>query len=168
MKIIGLAGKAGCGKDTVAKYLEDTRGYEHLSFAYPIKAALSAMLNINFVYMDRETKEKPIQELGVTPRRLMQTLGTEWGRDLIHPDIWIKALEMNIKGDTVISDVRFPNEAKWIKRHGGMLIYIRRPHTDPVEQHSSETGLSSDHADVSIINNGSISDLYDKVDKALI
>lgn len=80
-----------------------------------------------------------------TPRLLMQLVGTDCGRDIIHPNIWINALmsqykeiEYTIKGimtymplykfpNWIITDTRFPNEVAAIKKRGGVVIRINRP-----------------------------------------
>ena len=65
----------------------------------------------------------------------MQTLGTEWGRDMISGDLWMRAMETNLeylsekRGDgwcCVIDDIRFPNEMLMVERMGGMLCTVRR------------------------------------------
>ncbi len=72
----------------------------------------------------------------LTPRRLLQLIGTECGRQIIHPNIWINALMKDYRDDIkhlegrypnwVISDVRFPNEVKAIKDRGGIVIRLHR------------------------------------------
>jgi hypothetical protein len=114
-----------------------------------------------------ELKELPIPGLGQSYRVLAQRLGTEWGRS-IDPDFWVKvaaasmAEVMNIKGpDTVfvISDVRFDNEAQWIKDHGGVIWRIHRPAAQAVAAHQSENGIRPDLVDLNILNSNSLSDL---------
>jgi len=64
----------------------------------------------------------------MTPRLMMQLIGTEGMRNLIHPNIWITSLFNDYKEDSnwIITDVRFPNEAKAIKDKGGILIRVNR------------------------------------------
>ena len=72
-------------------------------------------------YMRKETEI-------LTPRRMLQLLGTEGGRKIIHPNIWLNALFADLKEDSkwVITDVRFPNEADAILERGGKVIDLAR------------------------------------------
>jgi hypothetical protein len=81
---------------------------------------------------------------GTTPRRLMQMIGTEWGRDLIGPDVWIRlwraALDRLPAGQHVaVDDCRFPNESDAIRAAGGFMVRITRPDAGQgAAGHSSE------------------------------
>ena len=94
--LIALTGLAGSGKTTAADYLVKAHGFACISFAGPIKSmlrtlGLTALEDIEEVF-EGEGKEKPNRLLcGKSPRFAMQTLGTEWGRDLIGPDLWVNA-----------------------------------------------------------------------------
>jgi len=61
-------------------------------------------------------------------RHLLQRLGTEVGRDLYGENFWVDRVgaQMQIGGNYVITDVRFPNEADFIHRRGGNLFRIDR------------------------------------------
>ena len=149
MVIIGLTGPAGCGKDTVADHLASELGYARYAFADPLRAALVAGLGIDpACFTNRDLKEKPHVLYGVSPRRMLQTLGTEWGRKLIADDVWLRraalfAHQAARKGSKalVISDVRFENEAAWVRKQG-LLLHIHRPDVGAVETHASEAGVS--------------------------
>ena len=108
----------------------------------------------------------------MTPRLLLQLLGTEAGREIIHPNIWVNALFADYSEDSnwIITDVRFPNEAKAIKDKGGILIRINRPQyldnglVIRKNEHLSETSLDDyDEFDHVIENDGTVQDLIDKV-----
>jgi hypothetical protein len=146
MILIGLTGKAGSGKDTVADALVEHHGFVKMSFAEPIKDAVAALLNVSpRKWEDRKWKETPVASLGLSPRRLAQTLGTEWGREVNGTDFWVLLLEARLKdaGDrVVISDVRFDNEARWVNDKGGYLLQIERNAVQAIESHSSEDGVS--------------------------
>lgn len=178
--LIGLyAPQMNSGKSTVANILKDFHGFQINSFATPIK---SMVLGIFYClgYEDwitgemvfGDSKETVIPELGVSTRYLMQTLGTEWGRNMIDQDIWIKILEDrlgksslgNYTLDFVIDDVRFENEAQWIKDSGGFLVKVLRPDAEELENsHASEGNLDNWKFDGIIINNGSVDELRVKV-----
>lgn len=172
IKIIGLAGKAGTGKDTAADHLEEHHDFARYAFAAPIRAMLAAGLDIDDEYFhDRELKEAPLPPYGVSPRHMMQTLGTEWGRNLVHPELWLLVAKMNLvrlamqcHGGIVITDVRFDNEANWIRAQGGTILHIRRPSAAAVAAHASEAGVTEHAGDAIINNTGSLQHLYDCLD----
>ena len=64
----------------------------------------------------------------------------------------------------VISDVRFQNEADFVKKHNGLLIKVNRPGENNNDNHISETGIDDIKIyDILIQNSGSIFDLYEKI-----
>ena len=99
MKIIGITGVARSGKDTLADYLVKLHGFIKLSFAAPIRAFVADVTDFPLATMeDGPEKEQPLDWLdGQTPRHLMQTVGTEWGRNMIDRDLWIKVVEQKIR-----------------------------------------------------------------------
>lgn len=178
MKLIGLTGRAGVGKDTVGAILSRNHGFTLTSFAGPIKGALNAMHGWNSGHWeDRAWKERVLPELGVSPRRLAQTFGTEWARDLIHKDYWLllakerwSNYQLTAKHTggqypgLVITDVRFDNEADWIRSAGGTIVRIERDDVPPVAAHQSESGVTPHcNSDAILPNNGSISALTNRV-----
>ena len=87
----------------------------------------------------------------------MQILGTEFGRELVSPNIWVRALEKRIDDgkNYVIDDVRFPNEAAMIHSHGGKVVRIYRPSQEEAaakDKHVSESGLDSEQIDCELRN----------------
>ncbi len=162
--LIGIAGKAGSGKDTLADYISTRYGYKKVAFATSIKEALNHLFGWEMEqWNEREWKERLLPGFNVSPRHLAQTLGTEWGRNLIGPDFWIKILARRLVYPCVISDVRFPNEAKFIRENEGLLIKIHRTSedrkTEEVHPHASEQ--LDFEAGVLFENSGTIQDLYD-------
>jgi len=154
-RVIGLTGRKGCGKSSVAAILAKNYDFHVRSFASPIKEMLVAMgIPKNYIY-DAADKEKPVPGFGKSARYMMQALGTEFGRHLIHPDVWIRALKNKLDyldGDVVIDDVRFANEASMIHAYGGMILRIERPHTKAQDTHISELQLDSSHIDQTLQN----------------
>jgi len=130
--IFGIAGVARCGKDTLGKYLIsklNKSGFPalHISFASELKRDLDTFLKdkLNISAFTDVTSEKD----------LIRPMLVCWGTDVcrkIDQDYWIKKIEKQVKSSInnkiiiVITDVRYENEAKWIKENGGFLIHLRR------------------------------------------
>lgn len=104
---------------------------------------------------------------GPEVRRILQRMGVGV-RDL-DPDFWLRVaaekigVMMDARRNVVVTDVRFPNEADYIKRHG-FLIRVIRPGLDHADTHESETALDDYPHDAYLINDGSVQDLRDQVD----
>jgi len=127
-QLIGLCGDAGAGKSTAAAILE-AQGYTRLRFAESLKAMICALLTSAGMTdaeaircTDGDTKEAPLDVLGgQTPRHAMQMLGTEWGRQRITGDLWVRITMARAEAllaegkQVVIDDVRFPNEAAAVR-----------------------------------------------------
>lgn len=170
--LVGLCGAAGCGKDTLAHALVLKDGFEQYRFADPLKRMLREFQVEDHVWEDRELKEAPLPWLGRSPRYLAQTLGTEWGRSLVHEDVWVmlarerwRRLNEGDKGLLVVSDVRFINEARWIKSEGGCLLQILRPgHNARIDNkgHVSEQGIPGHMVSGIVYNDGTKDELRDK------
>lgn len=160
---LGIAGPAGSGKDTSGEYLERMFGYSRVAFATKLKAMLAAA-GIH----QPEDKNGPTK-FGFSYRKAIQTLGTEWGRALDH-DLWVKlvAADMEYCYDdrVVFTDVRFDNEAEWIRRSGGRIIHLsgRAYNLADNATHASEAGVAFvEGVDVAIVNDGTDLDLYNKL-----
>lgn len=186
MMLIGLAGQAGSGKSTVANYLTEVRDYREVSLDEPIRAGLQAMLGLSAADMtDRKAKETVIPWLGRSPRQLMQTLGTEWGRQCVHGDLWLKladrvvdyerrhAARSGIEG-VVVSDLRFDNEAEWLRGIGGQVWHLY-PTNSPAHElpsglaHPSEQGITRQDSDAGLINEfGRLDRLHRSIDEHLL
>lgn len=169
--LIGIAGKAGSGKDTVGNYLGSKHHFVRTAFAGPLKQMLCS-IGIN--EPAREDKEKIMPEWGFSYRQAAQLLGTEWGRAL-NPDIWLNIMERRITANikfgaaTVVTDVRFENEADLIRSRGGHIVHLlgRSYKTDNAE-HKSETGVIFNAAsDILLVNNGTLEQLFKAVDSII-
>ena len=144
--IIGLVGLAGSGKSTAARELVRHYGLEPRKFAAPLKDMMRQFLRGQGAtereverMIEGDLKEQPTPYLkGSTPRYAMQTLGTDWGRALIHEDLWCDAAARSITRPTVFDDVRFENEAAAIRKAGGAVVCIVRPGVVRGSGHVSE------------------------------
>lgn len=165
--IIGIAGRAGAGKDTVADYIIEHifKHHSKVSFATPLKNMLMTGLDLTWDQVSGNKKEVIDPRYGRTPRHIMQTLGTEWGRNCIHDDLWVLIATQAKDTRRIYPDVRFENEAKFI-REAGHLIYVHGKHVIDMN-HASEAGIKVKASDYWINNNGSLDSLYKQVDTIL-
>lgn len=140
MQIVGLMGYERAGKSTAAKFLRE-HGFETASFANVLKRMLDAGFSLGYEALHGSEKETPHPALGgVTPRHAMQTLGTEWGRKLIHDNVWVEAFKRDLQareaespgGRYLVEDVRYVNEVQAIRDLGGEIWLIRRPSVEPL------------------------------------
>ena len=179
-RIIGLYSPAPqSGKTTIAKMLS-RHGYTRVSFADPLKEMTVFLLRhlgyswekaSDLVFID---KSALLPEIKTTPRHILQTLGTEFGRQCIHPDLWLicwrKRTEVELArgNNVVVDDVRFPNEADLVRSLGGQLWSITRTGVTNSETHPSEGSLNTyPEFDYRITNDGTLSDLQTAVAQKL-
>jgi len=162
LNLVAFTGPAGSGKSTAADTLCEA-GWVRVKMAGTLKDMAACFLRAAGVEdvqacLDGAMKETPLPQIGGrTPRHVMQTLGSEWGRDQIAASIWVdlaraECLRLMAAGHrVVIDDVRFENEAQMVRELGGAVVGVsgRAAH---VGAHASEAGID---ADWRIPNNGS-------------
>lgn len=177
MRVIGIAGRAGSGKDTIADYLVANHGFHKMAFADPIK---SMLWQIGVDCYQRDGKETPHPAYGKSPRQMAQLLGTEWMRNLIHPDGWVQVIAAKVKllkqlnafadvppRGIVISDVRFENERLWLKSINAEVWHVYR-NVEAVSSHVSELPLPIEINDAIFNNDESIEELYEAIAETLL
>ncbi|MCK9622224.1 MAG: hypothetical protein M0R47_17010 [Methylobacter sp.] len=167
--IVGFAGKKQSGKSTAAQALVGI-GYVPMSFASTLRKMAHAVLtdlgmSTADIELAENNKEAIILKLGVSYRWILQSLGTDWGRWCIHPDLWVMIVREKIRQSTVskivFDDVRFDNEAALIRSEGGIIIHVRR---DPGRKsgkrdtHASESGIAVLDDDLVIDNHGDLNE----------
>lgn len=179
--IIGFTGLAGSGKSTAAQILDIAISYETpnsstiLKFAEPIKRIVREF-GVPHEHLEGPFKEVPSPVLyGKSPRELMQLVGTDFGRNMIHPEIWTdlfksKASMYLWNGVTVIcDDVRFQNEAKAIRELGGVIVRIERSEGNAIPHYSHESENQVVRPDYTIMNDSlhnlemGVRDVYSKL-----
>lgn len=172
--IVGMAGKAGSGKDTFAQELSTVYGFKRDALAAPIKRFVEDVFRVSWEIVDgttkygREQREKELKHWpGWTVRKLLQIIGTELMRNNICKDIWVRSivLRMNEEPETnwIVTDVRFPNEMEKLREAYGdkfvMVKVVRDTETkiNGIANHESEAYDLP--ADVVVSNNGTLMDL---------
>jgi hypothetical protein len=165
--IIGLQGYAGSGKSTVAKYLEERHRFARRHIKEPIADMTYALLDaVNLgeasnAYLDGDLKRTPIPALGGrSATEIQQFLGTEFGRNFIHPDIWLDIWSAwAAQHPKVVQEsVRFANEAE----RCDVIWEVRRPGYGALNGHVSEALPGA--ADVVLDNSGGVEGLYAQID----
>jgi hypothetical protein len=177
--LIGITGRKYNGKDTVARELA-LNGYAVVRFAGPLKDMLRAFYKAHGVddavierKIEGDLKEHPCPLLrGKTPRYAMQTLGDEWGRQLISDDLWVESLAYRVEGKprVVVPDVRYANEADTIARLNGEVWRVdagKRVPENESSGHASETEVDTLAVHKEIDNNGTLFELSHAVKAAL-
>jgi len=169
-KLIGLTGKARAGKTTVASYLWLEHCYSTMAFATPLKCAATHIFGLGHEELTDEMKEVVLPYWNLTPRQIFQKLGTEAVRSVFGGDVWVKRLALSLDvirhtDDVVVSDVRFPEEADYIRSQGGVIVEVTRPTaglSGAEGEHASETSVIT--PDIILRNDGTIDDLHKKID----
>lgn len=169
--LIGLHGLPRSGKDSVASILTINRNYRRLSFADPLKEAASVLLNrpLDHCHGRGFDREAAMPEWGFSMRWFLQRLGTECMRQQISDDFWIRRMRSTVDllddqgfHKLVVTDVRFPNEANFVRLMGGRMVEVTRPGTE------SNGHISDQHiaCDFTISNDSSMDALASKVFEA--
>ncbi len=176
VKIIGITGKKYNGKDTLGNILIEKYEYKRLAYADNLKEACRHIFGFTDEQLYGNLKEIPDKFWGISPRILLQYIGTNLMRDQlgkefqnIGEDIWIKSVEKQIKDNNnekiVITDVRFLNEVESIKKLGGIIIKIERPSINNSinDTHTSESYIDEIPYDYKIINDKDINHLENEI-----
>lgn len=175
--VIGLTGYAQSGKDTIGTILVNDHGFTRLSFADNVR---EAAWRLNPLVPDPYTDPDPDMAYGVAAyplqeivkslgweaakaipevRRLLQVMGTEVGREMFGETAWVDMVARQIEGlsKIVITDVRFKNEADFVRSLGGTVVMVKRAGNHPINQHASEQ--LDFEVDMTLHNNDTIPNL---------
>lgn len=138
--LVGLVGATGSGKTTIARGLVARAGFVNIHMGRPIKDMLLALgLTEQQVAGSPEDRARPLELLGGRSARFaLSTLGTNWGRNMISPDIWANAARARIaarfaeapRTPIIIDDLRFPNDWAVVQSFDGVLLRVRRPEVE--------------------------------------
>jgi hypothetical protein len=159
--IIAFAGYPNTGKDTAAKYFAD-RSF-HLKFALPLKRFCSSLFCVPLTFWEASDRDTPMPELmGKSRRQVLQAIG-QGMREMVHPDIWLHCIKRDYSyilrnHNVVFSDLRYPNEMRFIQELGGMIVYLTNPRSQQNHTHESEShyAIIQEEADEIIHNDRSI------------
>ena len=174
--LIGLIGLKQSGKDTIADYLVNEYFFEKLAFADPLKRVCKELFDLEESYFsDPSMKEAVVERWGISPRTMMQRVGTDIVRTHFGNDFWIRHMECRLKKlppstRVVISDVRFVSEAMFVKSHGGVLMRLKRQSSESDasdNDHISEMEQLIIQEDTTVFNFGTKDDLYQQLDDQL-
>lgn len=148
--IIGLAGPDRVGKTTTARALCSLLGNQArvMAFADEIYSMASAILRVGVSEIKRmkdvvlDATNAPLPELvGRTYRDFLKMLGTEFGRNMLGPDVWVnlamRSIPLHKPPYAIFDDVRFPNEAS--RCH--LVIELSRDGVDYTRNHASSHPL---------------------------
>lgn len=168
-RVIGICGEMGAGKSAVNAIIREL----YMGFCPLVKLAEPLYDIQDFIY-DRVGLARAE---GLKDRRLLQWLGTDWGR-AISPDMWVilwkdrvKELLLSTYNPLVVcDDVRFENEAQAVLDMRGILIKVRAPEhmrADRIDttlsHHASERGVADAVCSYIVENSGTLSDLRERV-----
>lgn len=190
MNVVGVCGKGGSGKDTIANHMVENHNFHRVAAADAMKEDLCKYLDMdlntleefkNVELMLTDIRHKPnvptYREVGLfSIRRFLQLYGMDM-RYRVGDTYWLersikdKVKELGTNGQTniVVSDVRFEIEFDWIKDNGGDVIYVdgRTGLTENQSKHVSEDFVNTtaiDKCDAIIDNSGSLEELYHNVE----
>ena len=160
--IVGVTGYARHGKDTTGNFLVENYGFMRYAFADQLKSMAITLNPIirTFTFPKHAERLATLVALqgwdkakeNAEVRRFLQVLGTEAVRDHLGQDAWVDALDKKLNddevtrdNDVVITDVRFHNEAQFVKRNGGEIWRVKRlEYADGVIR-DFDNGLGTDH-----------------------
>jgi hypothetical protein len=181
--VISLVGAKRCGKDTVAQFLEQNSGYVNWKIAANLKNVCKLMFGFSDEELETDLKEVIHPKWGVSPRFVMQTIGTDivqYQLKTFIPNInktfWVEKMfddynksltEQKFNKFMVISDMRFMHEFEYLKEKFGenmIVIKLVREHiSTKKDNHVSEHQWDMIPADITITNNSTIHDLYTQI-----
>lgn len=186
MKIVGFAGMARAGKNEAAEYMCKKLGWDVLAFADNVKRIYCETFSVDRAFVEEwKVKSETPPDFDMPCRKGLQFIGDGFRK--IKSDIWVKLLFDGIKNNAAIADVRYVNELKAIKDHGGFNVLIIRPGFENDDPNPSEATMrnignylskdfendlrgpiGADLVDVLLINDGDKDKLYSMVDEFVI
>ncbi len=147
-QLIGLAGRAEVGKDTAARVLIEVLDLRPYAFAKPITLRCAKFLNMAHVDFLSLPKNSLVID-NLTKRQLMQHVGMElrskneyFAIQNLKFRIDLNKQDRYLFNGHLITDVRLPIEADYIRNNGGILIHIKNPNVKPAPRDITEQDLN--------------------------
>lgn len=176
--LVCLAGVSGSGKDTAGAYLADRHGFERVALADPLKEAMMALFSLRRDQLWGDERNTPDPRLGRTPRELYQQFGSVCR--VIDPDVWLRPFRTRVENmlsagrRVVCTDLRTPEELRMAREMGAAIWRIERSGAgapgamalDATERALS--GLPPEAFDRVIGNDGSLAQLHQELERALV
>lgn len=175
--VIALAGASGSGKDTVAEHLA-RHGYERVAVGDRLKQAVALVFGLSTRQLWGDERDVVVEHLGLTPRELYQRFSDACRA--LDEQVWTRPFEVQLEARraqgklTVWTDVRTEAELALARRVGATVVRVMRPGAaakGEASAHHTETvmaALSNDDFDLILVNDGTLADLYQAVDRALL
>lgn len=188
VRVLLITGPAGSGKSTVWRRMRALQEMDEAQmlrkFAGPLKEMIMSGFGLGYDHTEGLLKEVPLSQFGgVTPRHMMQTLGTDWGRTLIHPDLWAMAAVAEVNKlieerssefntlTVVFDDARFGNEISLMREAFPNTRVLKLvpsyPEYTPIEGSGHASEVQQLDWDVSIDNDGDLSKFCEDLDHGL-
>lgn len=151
-KLIGIVGYKGSGKTTLTAAAVNKLAFstQHIGFSDTMTNMFLAMGIPRDIINDKSRWNDPLEELcGHSLRYGYETLGTEWGREMVGDTIWTRATlkaadhQRHAGRHVIIDNVRFPSEFNEITKAGGYTIALIRPDLKPHLKHESEQHIAA-------------------------
>jgi adenylate kinase family enzyme len=168
--IIGILGKKGSGKDTMAEFLIQQYQFKQFTYAEPLKKICQDLFSLTDEQVTCPIlKETVDQRWGKSPRQILQEIGTDLFRKHYDENIWVKILKEKIilepkEQNIVVSDIRHQNELDTITEFTNCLIFrIERPNVSTLDNHSTENNILQYNNIITIQNNSTIQDFHSKI-----
>lgn len=177
IRVFGICGFAGSGKDSVAAVMEVEHNFLIVSFADRLKEVVAELTGDNvYNFYDRNEKEEVYREgffKGLTRREVLIRFGVCMRKEF-GEDIWFKlatdGLDLSGTPGYVVPDVRYENEARGLIRKGGVIIRVVRPgysnNLPGTELKDNE--LDSKWVSIEIVNDGTLDQLEQATKLALV
>jgi dephospho-CoA kinase len=152
---VGFIGFAGAGKDTAAEFLTK-RNWVRVAFADKLK---TLALQFGWDGVKSENGRRLLQDLGMAARAYNERF---W---INHADARIQQMQSwwKVSPKCVWTDIRFENEAEYVRSRGGIIIRVVRSHQNQADFHESEMNQLDIVADYLVFNDGTIEELHNKI-----
>lgn len=178
-KLIVIGGYATSGKDAVANILVEELGWYKTYMSRALEKALLTLdpyipvdlIQNTFIRYTEWHFSVGYDESKKNPevRRLLQSLGTEVGRDMFDQDVWLNLVcddvtnKMKAEKNVVVTGIRYPNELLRFETLGALSLWIERPGVQAVNTHSSDNTLQKNDFDICFVNGGTLENLATQV-----